>query len=98
MRRILDQLAPLAVLAALALAVVGLTRLTVDPQLQDRNERLGAELARVEARNARLHGQVADLRDEIRRLRSDTEESLYRARTDIGMVRPGEVVYQFASR
>jgi cell division protein FtsB len=37
------------------------------------------------------------LKAELARLRSDERESVYHARTELGMVKPGELVYQFRS-
>lgn len=93
--RIARTLAPLAALALLVGGLYGLSRLTVDPELRVRNGELAAELTRVRTRNARLRGQVEAMKAEIARLRTDPEESLYHARTGLGLVRSGEVVYRF---
>jgi cell division protein FtsB len=83
------------VLAALLTGVYGFYRLTLDPELLARNQSLADELARLEARNRRLETDNAALEAEIGRLRSEDAESVHHARTTLGMVRPGEVVYQF---
>lgn len=93
--RITRTLTPLLLLGALAAGLYGLSRLTIDPELRVRNAELNAELARVHARNARLQAQVETLRGELRRLRDGDDESLYHARTGLGLVLPGEIVYQF---
>jgi cell division protein FtsB len=84
-----------AVVAALVAAVYGFYRFTLDPELMARNQSLSDELARLEARNRRLETDNAALEAEIARLRSEDAESVHHARTTLGMVRPGEVVYQF---
>jgi len=89
------KIAPVLGLAVAVAGLYGLSRLTVDPELRVRNAELGGELARVQARNDRLRAQVEATRVEITRLRSDPEESLYHARTGLGLVRGGEVAYQF---
>lgn len=94
--RILRQLGGLAVLALLVGAVVGFSSLTVDPKLAARNANLSAELNRVEARNRLLQDEIAELKREISLLRETSAESLHHARTNLGMVRPDELVYQFA--
>lgn len=94
--RLLRWLAALAGVAFLALFVHGIWRLTLDPEIEARNRALSDELARIEAHNGRLRTEVASLQGEIRRLREDESESLHRARTGLGMVRAGEVVYQLA--
>lgn len=89
------KLVPVAVIAALAGGVYGLSRLTIDPELRTRNGELSAELVRIRARNARLQGQIEVLKSEIQRLRNQPDESLYHARTGLGLIFPGEVVYRF---
>ncbi|MCK6571123.1 septum formation initiator family protein [Myxococcota bacterium] len=84
-----------AVVGALVAAVYGFYRLTLDPELVARNQSLSEELSRLEARNRRLETDNAALESEIARLRSEDAESVHHARTSLGMVRPGEVVYQF---
>ncbi len=83
------------VLVALVASVYGFYHLTLDPELVARNQSLADELARLEARNRRLETDNAALEAEIGRLRSEDAESVHHARTALGMVRPGEVVYQF---
>ncbi len=94
--RIIRTLAPLVAFAVLMGGVYGLSRLTIDADLRMRNAELGAELTRVRTRNARLRARVDAMKAEITRLRQDPEESLYHARTGLGLVRSGEVVYRFA--
>ncbi len=98
MRTLLRWLGLPVLLAGLAGAVFGFSRWTLDPELRSRNADLRAELARVGAQNERLAADAAALRDEIRRLRSDPDESLHHARTGLGMVRGDEVVYRFVPR
>lgn len=93
--RIARSLAPVLGVAALVAGLYGLSRLTVDPELRVRNGELAAELGRVVAQNDRLQGQVDALKGEITRLRAGDDESLYHARTGLGLVRSGEVVYRF---
>lgn len=94
--RIVRTMTPLLAFAALMGGVYGLSRLTVDSELRVRNAELRAELTRVRTRNTRLRARVDAMKSEIGRLRSDPEESLYHARTGLGLVRSGEVVYRFA--
>lgn len=69
--------------------------LTLDPELLARNQSLADELSRLEGRNRRLETDNESLKGEIARLRAEDSESVHHARTQLGMVRPGEVVYQF---
>lgn len=94
--RIARTLAPILAFAALAGGLYGLSRLTIDPELRVRNAELAAELTRVRTRNGRLRARVDAMKAEITRLRQDPDESLYHARTGLGLVRSGEVVYRFA--
>lgn len=92
------KIAPLVGVAALIAGLFVLSSLTVDPQLRVRNAELNSELAAVRARNARLRAKVEATRAEITRLRTDPDESLYHARTGLGLVRSGEVTYRFETR
>jgi cell division protein FtsB len=87
---------PPVTLAALVGGVVLVAELSIDPELQQRNAELGDELVRIHNRNEHLTRQVRELRDEIRRLRTRPAEQLLHARTELGLVRPGETVYQLA--
>ncbi len=66
-----------------------------NPALEAKNQRLQDDLARIKSENQALQNEIATLERQNKRLREDPEESLYHARTELGMVRPGEVVYQF---
>ncbi len=94
--RLLRWLGPPLAVAALSGTVYGVWRLSLDPRVEARNGALHDELLRIESRNGRLRADIAALQGEIRRLREDEAESLHRARTGLGMVRTGEVVYQLA--
>jgi len=86
---------PLIVVVTLAGALLAAHQGSTDPELEARNAHLADALAQVEARNRRLVGDIAGLKSEIARLRDGKAESLHRARTELGMIRPGEVVYRF---
>jgi cell division protein FtsB len=58
--------------------------------------RLRAEQQRIEAKNAEMEADNARLREEVRRLRVDRRTIEKIAREELGMARPGEIVYQFA--
>ena len=60
--------------------VLLVARLSVDPELQQRNEDLTIALTRIENRNLHLTQEVRELRDEIRRLRTRPMAS-FRARS-----------------
>lgn len=88
--------------AGIAAALVGgiwaVHRFSMDPELVAKNRSLSDELSRLEARNRRLQADNETLKAEIGRLRGQDAESVHQARTTLGMVRPGEVVYQFPAR
>ena len=94
LKRLIRWLAPIALIAALAGGVYGFSRLTLDPERAAYNQSLREEFIRVEARNSQLEAQIADLKAEIQRLRANDAESLFHARTQLGMVKGDEVVYQ----
>lgn len=96
--RIIQQIGGLVVLALLVGGVFAFSSLTVDPKLAARNANLGAELSRVESRNRHLQDEIAEMKREITRLRDSPTESLHHARTNLGMVRGDEIVYQFRAR
>lgn len=85
---------PPLTLAALVGGVMLVAELSIDPELQQRNAQLGDELLRIQNRNEHLTREVRELSDEIRRLRTRPAEQLLHARTELGLVRPGEAVYQ----
>lgn len=97
MRALVHLLKTPLLIAALVGTVIGFSRWTINPELTARNESLRQELGRVEARNERLQDRISGLKDEIKRLRADDAESLYYARTQLGMVRPGETVFQLTA-
>jgi cell division protein FtsB len=83
------------VVLGLVAGVYAFYHLTLDPELLARNQSLADELSRLEGRNRRLEADNEALKAEIGRLRAEDAESVHHARTTLGMVRPGEVVYQF---
>ncbi len=59
--------------------------------------RLSGENKRLGEKNFRLHRENEILREKINRLRHDNRYLEKIAREDLGLVWPGEIVYQFAS-
>jgi cell division protein FtsB len=76
-------------------AVVAVPLLLLDGQGLPRYRVLRAELAKVQTKNERLRREIRDLRGEAERLRSDPRAIERIARDELGMVRDGEVVFQF---
>ena len=72
-----------------------MTKLSIDHRLEAKNTDLQREFARGGVRHVNLQRRCAALRSEIERLQSDPNEVAYHARNQLGMVRPGEVIYQF---
>ncbi|MGK0361692.1 MAG: cell division protein FtsB [Bradymonadia bacterium] len=97
MRALVELLKTPALIVALVGGVLGFSRLTINPELEANNESLRQELGRVETRNTRLQARITRLKGEINRLRADDAESLHYARTQLGMVRPGETVFQLGA-
>jgi len=83
-----------AAVAVAAAAIVGVLVWSSGGEAETRGAGLKAELERIEARNRVLRNENDA---EIARLRSDERESVFHARTELGMVKPGELVYQFRS-
>ena len=86
---------PILLALTLVGAVAVVSEITVDSGLRDRNGDLQQELQQMRAANGRLAAEVETLQTDIRRLRNAPEEALFQARTTLGMVRSGEVIYQF---
>ena len=73
-----------------------LTELAIDPRLEAKNTDLQREFARVGVRVINLEKRCEALRSENQRLKDDPREIMYHARNQLGMVRPGELIYQFS--
>jgi cell division protein FtsB len=82
-------------IAILALAVVGAPILIFEPQGLPRMRAMSKELEDVNAENAELRRDVTRLRGEVDKLRSDPAAVERIARTELGLVRKNEIVFQF---
>ena len=83
-------------LSLLVGSVFLISELTIDHGVRAKNRELQQELARLKSKVIKLKGSAANLRSEVARLRHDPKESVYHARIELGMVRPGEMVYRFS--
>lgn len=83
-------------IATLALAVVGAPILIFEPDGLPRLRRMSQELSDVSAENAELHRSVARLRVQVDDLRNDPATVERIARSELGLVRKNEIVFQFA--
>jgi cell division protein FtsB len=79
----------------LALALVGAPVLIFEPQGLPRMQSLEQELAQVDAENADLRRDISTLRVEVRDLRDDPAAVERIARSQLGLVRKNEIVFQF---
>jgi len=57
--------------------------------------RLQKEVTRIKERNIKLEEENQKLREEVKRLQSDKRYIEETARKELGMVKEGEVIYQF---
>ena len=57
--------------------------------------RLRMEMVRVKEKNSQLEGENQRLREEIKRLQSDKRYIEEIARKELGMIKEGEIIYQF---
>jgi cell division protein FtsB len=57
--------------------------------------RLQKELARIKEANAKMEEENRSLREEVRRLRFEKRYIEEIARKELGMVKEGEIIYQF---
>ncbi len=82
-------------IAMLALALVAVPVLVLQPAGLPRLRALQKDLDQVEADNDELRRDVQRLRVEVRQLRDDPAAVERIARDELGMVRKSEVVFQF---
>jgi cell division protein FtsB len=59
--------------------------------------RLRKELVRVNEKNSKLEEENQKLKEEVKRLKSDKRYIEEIARKELGMVKKGEIIYQFDS-
>ena len=85
---------PLLLAVGLVTVVAVFSEVTVDGDLRDRNAELGRELDQMRAALTRLNAELDTIQTDIQRLRTTPEEALFQARTTLGLVRPGEAIYQ----
>jgi cell division protein FtsB/cell division protein DivIC len=57
--------------------------------------RLQRELVRIKEKNTKLEGENQKLREEVKRLQTDKRYIEEIARKELGMVKEGEIIYQF---
>lgn len=57
--------------------------------------RLQKELARIKEMNSKIEGENRKLREEVRRLQHEKRYIEEIARRELGMVKEGEIIYQF---
>jgi cell division protein FtsB len=82
-------------IAILALAVVGVPTLVLQPEGLPRMRGLEKELAGVSAENEALRREVGKLRADVKELRDDPAAVERIARDQLGLVRKSEIVVQF---
>ena len=92
MVRLLERALPIGLLA---LALIGVPVLILQPEGLPRMRALETELAGVEAENAELRRDVGKLRVEVKALRDDPAAVERIARDQLGLVRKSEIVFQF---
>jgi cell division protein FtsB len=76
-------------------AIVAVPLLLLDSEGLPRYRLLRAEVTRVQTKNERLRREIRELRGDATRLRSDPRALERIARDELGMVRDGEIVFQF---
>ena len=81
--------------AMLSLAAIAVPVLVLEPEGLPRLRSLQRELSEVAERNAELRHEVVRLRAEVAELRDDPAAIERIARSELGMVRKSEVVFEF---
>ena len=79
----------------LVLAIVTVPLQILDDKGLPRYRSLRAQLTRVEANNEKLEREVKELHRQVKLLRDDPQALERIARDDLGMVKPGELIFQF---
>lgn len=82
-------------MSLLVLAIVSVPIMVLEPRGLPRYRALEAELREVERGNDGLAHEVRRLDAEVRQLRADPAAMERIARDELGMVREGEIVFQF---
>lgn len=77
------------------MAIVAVPLQILDDQGLPRYRALTEELRELETGNERLEREVRGLQREVDDLRDDPEAIQRIARDELGMVRPGELIFQF---
>lgn len=90
--RLLERALPIGILA---LAIIGVPILLLQPEGVPRMRALERDLADVNAENETLRQSVGDLRSEVKHLRDDPAAVERIARDELGLVRKSEIVFQF---
>lgn len=81
--------------ALLAISIVAVPLRILDDQGLPRYQALKGELSGLEQQNERLRREVLLLQESVEALRTDLSAVEQIARDELGMVRPGELVFQF---
>jgi cell division protein FtsB len=82
-------------LAVLAMSLIAVPVLLLEPQGLPRMRSLEAELGGVQAENTELRRDVGKLRTEVKELRENPTAVERIGREQLGLVRKSEVVFQF---
>jgi cell division protein FtsB len=82
-------------IALLALAIVGVPVLVLQPEGMPRMRALEGDLTNVKQENGELRREVTQLREDVKRLRDDPAAVERIARDQLGLVRKSEIVFQF---
>jgi cell division protein FtsB len=93
--RLTSALAWLLPFGLLVLAIVAVPLHLLDDNGLPRYRVLGKELQLISAENERVEREVLDLSRQVQALRTDPLAIEQIARDDMGMVREGELVFQF---
>jgi len=96
MRDVGGSIAWLLPFALLVFAIIFVPLRILDAQGLPRYRALRSELREVELENSRMRHQLGDLSQRVERLRDDPQALERIARDELGMLRSGELVFQFA--
>jgi cell division protein FtsB len=94
-RQHVEQVRRYGVLILMGLGLLILLEMAYDPSHSQRLKEQALEVQRLRALNSNLEEQIARNKAELNAMRNDESYLIHLARRDLGMVRAGEVIYEF---
>jgi cell division protein FtsB len=94
-RQHVEQVRRYGVLVLMGLGLLLLLEMAYDPSHSHRLKEQALEVERLNALNSNLAEKIVRSKAELNAMRNDENYLVHLARRDLGMVRAGEVIYEF---